>query len=815
MRKMVGAVRLQTRDDIIRALLCRGQEQELLFEYARSVREKVFGSKVEARSVIEYSNICRQACEFCGMSRYSKVKRYRMQSDETFKRVAMLYAKGRRVIKFQTGEFLSEGYLNELLAILRQVKKAYSDLTIMCCFGSLSQQWYKLLKEIGIERYLIKFETSDPKLYTTIKPGDTLEDRMAHIRMLKEMGFLVSSGNIIGLPGQSIESIVDDLLLLKILDIPMVGTTVFIPNDMSSYAHHPAGDINLTLNFMAILRTMCPQALIPTTSSLETLIKEGQYLGLMAGANTVTVHDGTPLDEENKFVIYKKGRIKPKSPMLLDIIKKAGLEPSRTSLIREKPEDSLFYKLINKNIEHNKVAVHTEGRVYSYEDLDDLTSRFCYFMKEKKVKEGDVVLLALPDSIEFVVVSLSCIRMGAVAGIVDPHADKSELKNIITIVSPAWIFTMESTSKKLNNKKVLKIAKDESSEYFLSLLEKQGESRTITAPDKNNPAILLFTSGTTGTPKGVVHTYKDLLVDIFPRTILKMSPNDVAFSYSRIYTSFGLNSSFLFPFHFGASSILVRDIPNPFNLSQVLSQRPTLFFAVPSIYDLLLDYNEFLETVFSNVRIFVVAGDKLYTGTFERWESVYGKRLLEHYGSTEMGGPIISNRPGEEKINSAGRLLDGHELRFDKSGRMFYRGPSLFSKYYDDEELTSKKKRKGWFKSDDVGYMDQDGFIYITGRCNSVFKLNGQWVSSFDVENKLRALPFIKETVLVNHREGLKAFISLDPSSDRQSAKDKIRAYCMEHLKFHEIPKDIIILDKMPKNKSGKINRKHLTEMLS
>jgi len=809
---MPDAFKLETREGMRRALLCHGREQELLFEHARYVRQEVFGNKVEARSVIEYSNICRQACTFCGMNRHSGIKRYRMDSEETFKRVTSLYAKGRRVIMFQTGEFLAEAYLDELFAFLRKVKKVYADLTVLACLGSLSRQRYEILKEIGIERYLIKFETSDPKLYSTIKPGDILADRLAHIHMLKEMGFLVGSGNITGLPGQSIDSIIDDLLLLKSLDLPMVSTTVFIPNDMSTYAHQPAGDINLTLNFMAILRIMCPQALIPTTSSLETLVGQGQYLGLMAGANTITFHDGTPLEQEDKFVIYKKKRKKPKSLLLLNIVNKAGLEVSATSLIREKLEDSLFYKLITRNKGSDKIAVYTEGRAYTYEDIDALTSRFCYFMKEKKIKEGDVVLLSLPDSIEFVVAFFSCVRMGVVAAIVDANAQKSELESIITSISPVRILSVESTAKKLNSPHILNIAKDESSEYFLSLLKEQGESGTITATDKNNPAVILFTSGTADIPKGVVHSYKDLFVDIFPRTILKMSREDITFSYSRMYSSFGLGNSLLFPFHFGASSILVRHLPNPFNLREVLSLKPTLFFAVPSIYDLLLDYKDSLGTLLANVRLFIVSGDRLYANTSERWEAMYGKRLLESYGTTEMAHPFISNSPGQEKLNSPGKLLDGFELRFDKAGRIGYRGPSLFSRYYGDDALTRRKKRGGWLMSDDLGYVDQDGFVFITGRKNSIFKVNGRWVSSYDVENKLRELPFIKDIVLVNHQGGPRVFISLDRSADHQGVKDKIRAYC-GHLKLHEIPKDIIILDEMPKTKGGKINRKHLAEL--
>ncbi|MBI4650828.1 radical SAM protein [Candidatus Desantisbacteria bacterium] len=304
------------KENIAKGLLFRNNEQKSLFEYAQKIRDEVFSKQVEVRSVIEYSNICGQACNYCGMNRFSKLKRYILSDDELLKHIDKLYSIGRRVIMIQTGEFHSDVYFNRLYELLRNIKNKYTDLSLVCSFGCLSEHKYKKLRDIGIERYLLKFETSNSKLYKKAKPSSSLKNKLAHIKILKKYGFMVSSGNITGLPGQTPDSLINDLLLLKKLDIPMGSTSVFIPNDMSIYANYPPGDIHTTLNFMAILRIMCPFMLIPTTSSLELVIKDGQYLGLMAGANVVTLHDGTPGKDENNFIIYKKDRYKPKDDLL-------------------------------------------------------------------------------------------------------------------------------------------------------------------------------------------------------------------------------------------------------------------------------------------------------------------------------------------------------------------------------------------------------------------------------------------------------------------------------------------------------------------
>ncbi len=329
-------VDFRSKKSVALALAARGEKQERLFQAAREARQRVFFDRVEVRSVIEYSNICRQKCCYCGMSQKADgLKRYILNDDDVMRRVERLYCNGRRVMMFQAGEFYAKKYWSDLGGILNAVKKAYPKLVIIGSFGNITQREFEQLRRIGVERYLLKFETSDPVLYRKIKPSDTLANRLKHIRMARDAGFQVSTGNITGLPGQTLATLADDLFLLKKFNFPMGSTSAFIPNDMSMYRHFPAADIDTVLNFMALLRLMCPAVLMPSTSSLELIVKDGQYRGLMAGANEVTVHDGTPATDEAKFVIYRKKRYKPKNSVFR-IIKKAGLRPSHDALLGQR-----------------------------------------------------------------------------------------------------------------------------------------------------------------------------------------------------------------------------------------------------------------------------------------------------------------------------------------------------------------------------------------------------------------------------------------------------------------------------------------------
>ncbi len=306
------------------ALLFRGDEQERLFYLARSKRSEYFPSgNFEIRSVIEVSNFCQQNCKFCNINFHSKIKRYVIGYSEVIKIIETLYIKGRRVILVQSGENSSQKYVDFLCKCISAIKQKHKDLVIILCLGNLGYAQYKQLKESGADRYILKFETSNPMLYSQIKPSDSLEKRINCLNQLIGLGFKVGSGNMIGLPNQTIENIVQDLFFISNFNLTMVSCSIFIPGKGCSYENMPCGELELALNFIALARIMYPKVLIPATSSLEKVEAEGQYRGLMAGANAVTVHDGTPGKLKTLFPIYSADRFTPTEKYIKEIVLKA------------------------------------------------------------------------------------------------------------------------------------------------------------------------------------------------------------------------------------------------------------------------------------------------------------------------------------------------------------------------------------------------------------------------------------------------------------------------------------------------------------
>jgi len=166
----------------------------MLFRRAREARDGIFPKLVEVRSVIEYANICRQECNYCGMSRYSGLKRYILSNEEVLRTPNLSIGTDAGSLCSKQESFFARDYFENLCLLLKRIKDAHKDLTLICSFGNLSRREFKRLKQSGVERYLLKFETSDADLYKKIKPSDTLRNRVAHILMAQEAGFQVSPG---------------------------------------------------------------------------------------------------------------------------------------------------------------------------------------------------------------------------------------------------------------------------------------------------------------------------------------------------------------------------------------------------------------------------------------------------------------------------------------------------------------------------------------------------------------------------------------------------------------------------------------------
>lgn len=308
------------------ALQFEGDGQKTLFELAQKKRSAKFPEeKVQVRSVIEISNICRQKCKYCAIGGKSQKLNYTLSAENIEMLGTYLYNRGRRNLLLQSGENVSQEFTDSVAKAVKNIKKDCPDLKIILCMGDLSKEQYQKLFDAGASHYILKFESSDEKLFSFCKPNDSFKNRMECIENLIEVGFKVGSGNIVGLPGQNLDILVRDLKLVHSLPLAMNSTTIFIPAENSAFEKEPAGNPVYTLNMMALLRIMNPHRLMPTTSSLEKMIPDGQFIGLKAGANTITVHDGTPEDLQQYFPIYSSKRVRPQTEHFKDILKRAGM----------------------------------------------------------------------------------------------------------------------------------------------------------------------------------------------------------------------------------------------------------------------------------------------------------------------------------------------------------------------------------------------------------------------------------------------------------------------------------------------------------
>jgi len=273
-----------------------------LFAAADRVRASAVGDEVHLRALIEFSNYCRRNCLYCGLRRdHRELSRYRISPDkilETARGAALL---GYRTVVLQSGEDAAYS-VNTLAELVRAIKNE-CDMAVTLSIGQRSEEEYRLLRKAGVDRFLLRIETSSPTLYVELHPDSDWHERLGCLRTLQRLGYQTGSGVMIGLPGQTVGMLADDLLFLQALDLDMIGVGPFIPHPSTPLAEAVGGDLGLTLRFVACLRLLCPQALIPATTALGTLHPEGRERALQAGAD-VLMPNATPLQYRERYQIY-------------------------------------------------------------------------------------------------------------------------------------------------------------------------------------------------------------------------------------------------------------------------------------------------------------------------------------------------------------------------------------------------------------------------------------------------------------------------------------------------------------------------------
>lgn len=289
--------------DITRMLqACSEDDTRLLFAGADEIRRRCVGDSVHIRGIIEFSNYCMRNCLYCGLRRDNhKLRRYRMTPGEILAASENGIRYGYRTIVLQSGE--DPYYSASDIARIVEGIKAFGDVAVTLSVGERTLGEYRTMRSAGADRFLLKHETADAELYRRLHPGASLRTRIECLRNLKSLGFQVGSGFIVGLPGQGVSTIAQDITLLKLLDVDMAGIGPFIPHPDTPLASYPPGDVTMTLRALAVARLALPYANLPVTTALSTLRSDGRQLALSCGGNVI-MPNITPAKYRELYEIY-------------------------------------------------------------------------------------------------------------------------------------------------------------------------------------------------------------------------------------------------------------------------------------------------------------------------------------------------------------------------------------------------------------------------------------------------------------------------------------------------------------------------------
>ncbi|MGZ7078125.1 MAG: benzoate-CoA ligase family protein [Thermoanaerobaculia bacterium] len=465
-----------------------------------------------------------------------------------------------------------------------------------------------------------------------------------------------------------------------------------------------------------------------------------------------------------------------------------------------------------------------EGSLH-YGALDDAVRRFAAALHDAGVRAEERVMFIAPDSRWLSIGFWGAIAAGAVAVPVNTLLKPPDFRYVtndsaprIVVLDPSLLDPSELVS---TGAEVWTIA--EMRERCAAAVPRDDYAET----HRDAHAFILYSSGTTGEPKGVVHLQHDMWVccETYGKSILEIQTADRCFSVAKLFFAYGLGNAQYFPFYVGASAVLFAGRPTPQAVfEQVRLHRPTLFFGVPTAYaNMLAAMDDGAEADFSSVRLCASAGEALPAAILERWRKRTGVDILDGIGSTEICHIFLTNRRGEIRGGSSGKPVGGYEVRIvdEKGGDvprgdlgdLLVHGDSTMSFYWNKQDATANALHGEWIRTGDKYRQDADGFFFHGGRADDMIKAGGIWVSPVEVEGALIRHPAVVECAVIGVADDdgldkphgvvvLRA--GIEPS---RAMADDLRAYVKQSLAPYKCPKKITFAADLPKTATGKLKR--------
>ncbi|MBT1076484.1 benzoate-CoA ligase family protein [Geobacter grbiciae] len=497
---------------------------------------------------------------------------------------------------------------------------------------------------------------------------------------------------------------------------------------------------------------------------------------------------------------------------------------------------------IDRNIREgrgDKLAVLCEERSLTYRQLQEGVNRFGNALKSLDVRMEERVALLLLDTEVYPQAFFGAIKIGAVPICLntmnrpqDFQFYLNDSRARVLVVDALLLDQIEPIRRNLQFLKHVIVANGSAPAGDLSLAELCAPQPTEleAAPTcRDDACFWLYSSGSTGSPKGTVHLQHDMVYSAktYGAKVLDIKENDVFFSAAKLFFAYGLGNGIYFPFCVGATAVYLPLRPTPANVYETVRRhRPTLFFGVPTLYGQMLEE----EGSMNGVRLCVSAGEALPAAYIHRWKARFQLDILDGIGSTEMAHIFISNRPGEIVAGSSGRVVPGYEARIvdenmhdlpaGEIGTLLVKGDSATALYWNKHEKTRQTIMGHWINTGDKYVCDENGYFHCAGRSDDMLKVGGIWVSPNEVESCLIGHPAILECAVIGapDEDNLikpMAFVVLNsqhqPSPEMEN---ELKEYVKTTLAMYKYPRWIRFIDELPKTATGKIKRFELRTMI-
>jgi benzoate-CoA ligase family protein len=474
----------------------------------------------------------------------------------------------------------------------------------------------------------------------------------------------------------------------------------------------------------------------------------------------------------------------------------------------------------------DRVAIFHQDRSITYRGLEDAAARCRGALIARGVQPGDRVSLVMSDSPEMVVAFLGIMGMGAIA------------VPCSTLLPPdglAYVFADSGAKLVIASPEHLENAKAARAPGLTEIGDLLGKAEP--APlgefDRDTPCLVLYTSGSTGLPKGAVHRHGHMpwTVESVAKKVYDLKPDDRLFSVPRLFFAYGLGNSLSIPLGSGCSTILVSERPTPALIAATFEKyRPTVFFAVPTVFRMLLEHvrqGNALDT--RSIKFSVSAGEVLPVATWNEWKALTGGEIVETIGTTELLHAFIHNFRDHNRPGSSGVVLDGYQVKLtDEAGKvvegagrgaLHAKGGSAIPYYYNKPEKTAETIRDGWVRTGDVYRRDAEGFYWFEGRSDDLFKCSGLWVSPGEVEDAVCKHPAVMEAAVIAETDAAggtipAAYVLLRPGHTAGETLEKeIKEESAKTLPRYKRPQRIHFMSELPRTPTGKVQRFKLRQL--